>query len=117
MKLTVEQIAKVCHEVNKAFCASIGDNSQLEWDEAPDWVKVSAIKGVEYHIAKPDANPSDSHDAWLAEKIITGWKYGPVKDADKKEHPCFVPYNELPVEQQSKDYIFKQVVHSLINIE
>lgn len=57
-----------------------------------------------------DASPSASHDSWLKEKREQGWKYGPVKDADKKEHPCFVPYDELPVEQRTKDYIFSAIV-------
>jgi hypothetical protein len=45
-----------------------------------------------------------------------GWKYGPVKDPEKKEHPCFVPYDRLPTEQKAKDYIFGAVVKSLAPI-
>lgn len=63
----------------------------------------------------PDSKPSDSHESWLKEKELSGWKYGPIKDPEKKEHPCFVPYDELPVEQKVKDYLFKQVVISLLN--
>lgn len=73
----------------------------------------SAIRGVEFHLEYPKAPPSASHESWLKVKEEEGWKYGPVKDADKKEHPCFVPYEQLPVEQRSKDFLFKQVVHSL----
>jgi hypothetical protein len=68
---------------------------------------------VKFHLTNPDAGPAASHESWLAEKEATGWKYGPVKDADKKEHPCFVPYNELPPAQQSKDYLFRAIVHGL----
>lgn len=111
--MTKEQIAKVAHELNKAYCESIGDISQPEWDDAPEWQKESAIKEVEFHLDNPDASPSASHESWLKQKQEDGWKYGEVKDAEKKEHPCFVPYEQLPVEQRSKDYIFRQVVHSL----
>lgn len=52
----------------------------------------------------------------MKDKTEAGWKYGPVKDEVKKEHPCYVPFNELPVEQQAKDYIFRQIVHSLSNM-
>ena len=106
-------IAKVAHEINKAFCESIGDTSQPTWDEAPDWQKSSAINGVQFHLDNPDASPAASHESWLKQKTEEGWKYGEVKDADKKEHPCFVPYDQLPVQQRSKDYLFKQVIHSL----
>ena len=109
-----EQIARVAHEVNRAYCASLGDHSQPEWDSAPDWQQRSAINGVAFHRANPGALPSHSHDEWLKEKTETGWKYGPVKDPEKKEHPCFVPYDDLPVEQKAKDYLFRAVVHALL---
>ena len=113
--MTLEEIARVCHNVNRAACAAFGDHSQPLWEDAPDWQKVSALKGVEYTLANPNAKPSDSHESWLAEKKATGWKYGLVKDVEKKEHPCFVPYNELPPEQKLKDYLFQAVVRSLSN--
>ena len=54
----------------------------------------------------------------MKEKEDTGWKHGPVKDPEKKEHPCMVPFADLPVDQQAKDFIFMSVVHSLsIHIE
>lgn len=109
-----ESIAMVAHEVNRAYCESIGDCSQVSWVDAPDWQKESCIKGVLYHIDNPDSKPSDSHESWLREKASAGWKYGPVKDAEKKEHPCFVPYEKLPVVQKSKDYIFSAIVKTLI---
>lgn len=111
--MTVEKIAQTCHELNRAYCQSIGDHSQPSWEDAPEWQKSSAIKGVEFHIANPDAGTSDSHDSWLKQKEEEGWKYGPVKNPETKEHPCFVPYDQLPVEQKAKDFIFRQTVHSL----
>jgi hypothetical protein len=112
--MTVEQIARVCHETNRAYCETLGDHSQLPWASAPNWQQISAINGVRFHLDNPDAKPSHSHDEWLKEKQATGWKFGPVKDAEKKEHPCFVPYDELPVEQQAKDSLFIGVVHALV---
>jgi hypothetical protein len=114
LDLVIGHIAKVAHETNRAFCETLGDTSQPKWEDAPEWQRSSAVKGVQFHL---DAHmkgetptPSASHDSWLDEKRADGWKYGPVKDADKKEHPCFVPYDELPVEQRLKDYLFGSVV-------
>lgn len=106
-------IAKVCHEVNKAYCESLGDYSQPKWEDAPDWMKTSAINGVKHHIMNPDTTPEGSHEKWLEEKRATGWKYGPVKDAEKKEHPCFVPYDQLKESDKSKDFIFRAIVRQL----
>lgn len=111
--MTIEQIARVSHELNRAYCESIGDTSQPLWDDAPEWQKSSAVNGVRFHLDNPDASPSASHESWLKQKTEEGWKYGTVKNAETKEHPCYVPYNELPVEQRAKDYIFRQVIHSL----
>lgn len=108
-----EEIARVAHEVNRAYCEALGDGSQDPWDLAPEWQRASAINNVEFHVANPAAGPDHSHVEWLREKEAAGWKYGPVKDAVRKEHPCCVPYDQLPLSQQAKDYIFRAVVHAL----
>lgn len=109
----VLKIASVCHQVNKALCEAFGDLSQQNWNDAPEWQRQSAVTGVEFNLANPDAPPSASHDSWLEEKRQTGWKYGPVKNPETKEHPCFVPYEELPADQKAKDYVFKAIVAAL----
>lgn len=111
--MKVEDIARVCHEANRAYCLSLGDTSQKPWDEAPEWQKQSIINGVNFHIKNPKAGPAASHENWLEEKFRTGWKYGPVKDPEKKEHPCYVPFADLPSEQQMKDFLFHNIVHTL----
>lgn len=107
----VQRIAKTCHEANRAYCESVGDDSQMPWEQAPAWQRESACKGVIFHLTG-ERKPSESHESWLAQKESEGWVYGDVKDFDKKTHPCMRPYNELPVEQRTKDYIFKGIVDS-----
>lgn len=106
-------IAKVCHEANRAYCQALGDNSQPAWEEAPRWQQESAVAGVRFHLANPDAGPEASHESWLAQKEADGWVYGEVKDPEAKTHPCMVPFSELPVEQQAKDFIFRSIVHAM----
>jgi hypothetical protein len=114
--MTREQIAEVCHEVNRAYCQALGDTSQTTWQDAPEWQKQSALNGVKLHIEHPEAGPEASHANWLAKKERDGWFYGPVKDAEKKTHPCIVSFESLPHEQRAKDYIFRAVVHALAAI-
>ena len=109
----VERIARVAHEVNRAYCAALGDNSQPTWEDAPEWQKASARHGVELHIDIPHITPEQSHEAWMEEKRLDGWKWGAVKDPVKKEHPCYVRYDQLPESQRAKDYIFKAIVNVL----
>src|SRR4051794_12227466 len=107
--MNVEQIAHVAHETNRAYCETLGDTSQKPWLDAEAWQRQSAIDGVLFHLeahAKGEPPSADhAHKAWLADKQAAGWTYGPVKDAEKKEHPCMLPYDQLPVDQRLKDYL------------
>lgn len=105
-------IARIAHEINRAFCASVGDTSQPDWEDAPQWQRDSAMMGVELHLSG-NHGPAASHESWMAQKVAEGWVYGPIKNPELKEHPCMVPYHDLPVFQQSKDFIFRGTVHAL----
>lgn len=109
--IQVEACARAAYEANRAYCLAIGDASQFDWETAPEWQRSSVRMGVAGVLA--GNGPEQSHESWLAEKAATGWKYGPVKDPEKKEHPCFVPYAELPPEQQAKDHVFIGVVRAV----
>lgn len=111
--MNIQEIAKICHDANRAYCQTIGDYSQLPWEDCPDWQRESAIKGVEFNVASPYAPASASHESWLEQKRMDGWRFGPVKNAEAKEHPCFVPYEDLPEEQRIKDYLFKGIAVAL----
>lgn len=111
--MPVEQIARVCHEVNRAYCEAIGDQTQKSWEEAEEWQRVSAVDGVRFKLENPGVTPEQQHNNWSRVKIEAGWIYGPVKDPSRKEHPCLVPYNQLPREQQVKDHLFGAVVKAL----
>lgn len=109
----IESIAKVCHQANKAWCESNGDLSQKDWDEAEQWQRESAIKGVTFRFENPNAPDSAQHDAWSRDKIEAGWKYGELKDATAKTHPCLVPFESLPEFQRKKDTLFAAICDAL----
>ena len=111
--MEVEQIARAAHEINRAYCQALGDDSQPAWENAPYWHKESVRMGVRLHIEHPEVGPEASHESWMAQKAADGWVYGPKKRPHLKQHPCMVPFGELPREQQAKDYIFRAVVHAL----
>jgi len=110
----VERIATVAHECNAAYCRTIGDNSQPRWEDAPDWQRSSAADGVRAIAEGRITAPQDSHANWFAHKQREGWRYGPTKNPETKEHPCMVPFAELPPEQQAKDRLFFGVVQALL---
>jgi hypothetical protein len=108
MMMNTEQIARIAHEVNRAYCEFLGDTSQVSWGTAPEWQKESAIQGV--RVAQQGLTSEELHEAWCQHKREDGWVYGPVKDATAKTHPCLVPYDELPNDQKFKDHLFRAVV-------
>jgi hypothetical protein len=109
----IKWIAYVCHQANKAWCQSEGDESQTDWAFAEQWQRDSAINGVKFRLENPDAGPDAQHNAWSADKIADGWVYGEVKDVEKKTHPCLVPFDQLPLFQQKKDRLFSAIVDAL----
>ena len=108
-----EMIAEVCHEANKRWCELHGDHTQKHWNDAEQWQKDSAVKGVKFRIENPNSGHDAQHNAWMADKIADGWVYGEVKNAEKKTHHCIVPFEELPVFQQKKDSLFASIVDAL----
>lgn len=106
-------IAGACHEANRLLCLAIGDDSAVAWEDAPQWQKFSAVSGVRFQLANPNAPASASHENWLKDKEAAGWVFGEEKSAATKTHPCMVPFDELPVEQQAKDHLFKLVCHNM----
>lgn len=111
--MNIEEIARVAHEVNRGYCQALGDDTQLPWEEAPEWQKKSAMLGADLHLHSSESSPKDSHESWMAQKLTDGWKHGAKKDEKKKTHPCIVPFDKLPVEQQAKDFIFRAIVLAL----
>jgi hypothetical protein len=114
-EMIIEACARAAHEANRAYCIAIGDMTQVPWERAPTWQRESAVKGVR-GVLDDGNGPKQSHESWLLEKAATGWKFGPKKDPEKKEHPCFVPYDQLPLSQKNKDDTFVAVVRQLARV-
>lgn len=43
------------------------------------------------------------HEVWSETRIRQGWTYGKRRDDELKQHPCLVPYEELPEEEKEYD--------------
>lgn len=42
------------------------------------------------------------HEVWAKNRIEQGWTYGEKRSDELKQHPCLIPYEELP--EVEKDY-------------
>jgi hypothetical protein len=53
----------------------------------------------------------NTHDVWALQRMSEGWRYGPRRDDNKKEHPTLLPYKELP--ESEKEYDRKTALQTL----
>ncbi len=113
----IELIARVCHEANRAYCTTLGDDSQPAWESAPAWQKQSARDGVVANLVpsgpRSSRQPEDAHNSWMENKLRAGWRWGPKKDPEKKEHPSLLPYRSLTPEERRKDLLFMAICNAL----
>lgn len=112
--MSIEKIAELVHEANRAICQAQGDDTQPPWADAPEWQRKASTEQVLTVVGSPDITPEGQHETWMAGKIADGWTFGAVKDPDAKTHPCLVPYTDLPFEQKVKDYVFNAIVKTAI---
>jgi hypothetical protein len=111
----IDRIAVLAHEANRIWCLLHGDTSQPNYVNAPDWQRESAHVGVSKIASGEITTPEQSHESWSQQKLADGWTFGPVKNPDVKQHPCLVPYDQLPPEQRAKDAIFFGIVKGLVD--
>ena len=43
------------------------------------------------------------HERWVEERLNDGWKFGPIKDLEKKISPYLIPWEQLSDETKEKD--------------
>jgi hypothetical protein len=59
-------------------------------------------RSVEAHI---ELLAKAEHDGWMAQRVRSGWSYGPVRDNAQKRHPSMVAYGDLPEPEKEKDRV------------
>jgi hypothetical protein len=125
-----DQIARALHEdfQQQRRKEGVVDSQNPDWDHLVDRLKDSnrhaadhipiKLRALDYRIAQldPEKKPVETfgtddvrllaqmeHARWCAELWLAGWSYGPVKQSALKQHPCLLPWNELPPNEQKKD--------------
>jgi len=77
----------------------------------PKPVDTSGITLSQDIVALTELLARNAHDIWARQRLAEGWKYGPRRDDGKKEHPCLVPYEDLP--KQEKEYDRNAAIETL----
>ncbi len=54
------------------------------------------------------------HDRWRADRYLNGWKYGLVRDNEKKIHPEMIPYDDLSKDMKDLDRYTVRLLPALL---
>ena len=69
----------------------------------PTPVDTTNIQLPEELMALAEAISKNVHEVWAQNRIREGGTYGPVRDDQKRQTPCLVPYDQLPEEEKAYD--------------
>ena len=93
-----------------SYCTTVGDEP-VAWEAMSETMRAGYISGVRMVLA--GETPEKLHTAWMKSRVEEGWTFGPVKNTETRQHPCLVPYEELPETQRRKDALFWAVVRAM----
>ena len=69
----------------------------------PQPVDTSMVELTKELLQLTEVMASNVHDIWARGRMAEGWTWGPKRDDARKEHPCLVPYSELPDSEKEYD--------------
>lgn len=69
----------------------------------PQPVDTSSVELPSELIPLTEQMARNVHEVWARTRFGQGWTYGPVRDDERKQHPCLVPYEDLPESEKVYD--------------
>lgn len=77
----------------------------------PKPIDTSRVSLTPAAVALTEQLAENTHENWATQRIADGWTYGLQRDDSKKQHPCLIPYAELP--ESEKEYDRKTAMETL----
>jgi hypothetical protein len=81
---------------------------------SPTPIDTSSVTLTPEVIALTERLAENTHDLWAAQRMKDGWTLGTLRDDANKQHPCLVPYCDLP--ESEKEYDRKTAMETLKTI-
>jgi hypothetical protein len=69
----------------------------------PRPIDTSAVELSPEILALTERLAENAHEIWAAGRLAEGWTFGPQRDDARKQHPCLVPYADLPDSEKQYD--------------
>jgi hypothetical protein len=139
----VEKIAQAIHShyLEQAACEGNQARESRDWRDLPERLQNSnrdAAKDIFRKLRQCDlrvqfADPHDEvdmsfdeetiealaaeeHARWTMELLRKGWRYGRTKSDETRQHPCLVPYAELPDADRQYDMMMARTIPEYLRI-
>lgn len=72
-------------------------------DYVPQPIDTSDIRLPEDMTGLIEQMAKNVHEVWAQSRMEQGWTYGPERSDALKQHPCLIPYEELPEVEKAYD--------------
>ena len=57
----------------------------------------------------------NNHEVWARQRMKDGWRFGPARNDQRREHPSLVPYEKLPeLEKKYDDIVVLEMIKAII---
>ncbi len=73
----------------------------MEYD--PKTIETAGVTFTREILELTERLAENAHSIWARQRLSDGWRHGPQRDDAKKEHPCLVPYEDLPESEKQYD--------------
>ena len=104
-KVTVPELAEALHTVTRLLGRTDGQTIST-WAELGNEDRLRSAMAINAIMRDSTRTAEELHNLWLQIKVSMGWKYGPVYNLGKLEHPCIISFDRLPTEEKLKDEIW-----------
>ena len=86
-------------------------------DYKPTPIDTSGLRLEPHHERLIEQLTENVHEIWAAKRMSDGWTYGPQRNDGAKQHPCLVPYAELPDSEKAYDReIVEQTIKATLTL-
>jgi ryanodine receptor 2 len=85
------------------FWGAVAPSKGMPVTYEPKPIDTSHIKLREQILELTEMLGRNSHDVWARQRLADGWRFGATRNDQRREHPCLVPYEELPESEKQYD--------------
>lgn len=76
----------------------------------PNPINTANIRLPEEILELAELLAKNTHEIWARNRIEEGWTYGDIRNDEKLQSPCLIPYEKLPESEKEYDRSTSQEV-------